>query len=234
MATKTTCPKLCQIIRDLCHSLECCQLLPGLLISSPAVLGTLQIMTGVVNIGLGTGRTSTQPGDLTSLGAAYWLGGVYITAGIMCVLAGRFPSPCLVGFTVFMNLAGVIFAVTGIVLYAIDLSDTSLYWMCDSRRYFVEDYDYDSGGYGDQAAQMAMRERHKRDFNDNCKTVAFLAERLLTAMDILLVILAVLQLCVNISAAVLGIKALISPIKREKGSQGAEPVLKQVLINPAA
>lgn len=31
-------------------------------------------MVGVFNIGLGAGRTSTGPGDLTSLGAAYWLG----------------------------------------------------------------------------------------------------------------------------------------------------------------
>lgn len=33
-------------------------------------------MVGVFNIGLGPGRTSTGPGDLTSLGAAYWLGAV--------------------------------------------------------------------------------------------------------------------------------------------------------------
>lgn len=39
-------------------------------------LQTIQIMVGVFNIGLGPGRTSTSPGDLTSLGAAYWLGAV--------------------------------------------------------------------------------------------------------------------------------------------------------------
>lgn len=33
-------------------------------------------MVGVFNIGLGPGRTSTGSGDLTSLGAAYWLGAV--------------------------------------------------------------------------------------------------------------------------------------------------------------
>lgn len=33
-------------------------------------------MVGLFNIGLGPGRTSTNPGDLASLGAAYWLGAV--------------------------------------------------------------------------------------------------------------------------------------------------------------
>lgn len=33
-------------------------------------------MVGLCNIGLGPGRTSTNPGDLTSLGAPYWLGAV--------------------------------------------------------------------------------------------------------------------------------------------------------------
>lgn len=39
-------------------------------------LQIVQIMVGLFNIGLGSGRTSTNPGDLTSLGAAYWLGAV--------------------------------------------------------------------------------------------------------------------------------------------------------------
>lgn len=37
---------------------------------------TIQIMVGLFNIGLGPGRTSTHPGDLTGLGAAYWLAAV--------------------------------------------------------------------------------------------------------------------------------------------------------------
>lgn len=43
------------------------------------VLQMIQIMVGLFNIGLGPGRTSTHPGDLTSLGAAYWLGAVVNT-----------------------------------------------------------------------------------------------------------------------------------------------------------
>lgn len=35
------------------------------------------------------------------------------------------------GFSVFMNIAGGIFAITAIVLYGMDLRDTSLLWICD-------------------------------------------------------------------------------------------------------
>lgn len=35
------------------------------------------------------------------------------------------------GFTVFMNIAAAILAITGIVLYAIDLVNASLLWMCE-------------------------------------------------------------------------------------------------------
>lgn len=35
------------------------------------------------------------------------------------------------GFSVFMNIAGGIFAITAIVLYGRDLRDASLLWICD-------------------------------------------------------------------------------------------------------
>lgn len=34
------------------------------------------------------------------------------------------------GFAVFMNIVGVIFAITGMVLYIVDLGDASLLWIC--------------------------------------------------------------------------------------------------------
>ncbi|KAG7276557.1 hypothetical protein CRUP_019607 [Coryphaenoides rupestris] len=109
-------PGWCQALLDaLLRSLKrlCCTVSPLLLFSSPAVLGTIQILVGLVTVGLGPGRTSTSPGDLTQLGAPYWLGAV-------------------LGVTVFMNISGAILAITGIVLYAIDLSHSSLSWMCPS------------------------------------------------------------------------------------------------------
>ncbi|KAI3361317.1 hypothetical protein L3Q82_013502, partial [Scortum barcoo] len=186
-------PSLCQILRAVCYSAEGCAGYQGRMKTSfTAALGTAQIMTGLFNIGLGPGRTSTSPGDLTSLGAAYWLGAVFIVTGIMSILAGRFPSPCLVGFTVFMNIVGAIFAITAIALYGIDVKDASVLWMCDRSRNYT--------GYR----------------GDSCRNVALVAQSLLTSMDITLIALAVLQFCVNIRFTILGIRALTSEMKKEE------------------
>ncbi|XP_078143420.1 uncharacterized protein LOC139917912 [Centroberyx gerrardi] len=231
--SKSTCPALCQILGTLCYSPVCCSVSRELLqASAPVALGTVQIMVGLFNIGLGPGRTSTHPGDLTHLGAAYWLGAVYIIAGIMCILAGRFPSPCLVGFTVFMNIVGALFAITGIALYAIDLGDASLFWMCNYYDYGYGYYDSYEGKMETPSAEK-MRERFKQQYSDKCKNVAFFAQRLLTSMDITLIVLAILQLCVNISVAVLGIKALVNRREKKEGVQDVEfykPLLKEVNI----
>ncbi|XP_037640277.1 uncharacterized protein LOC119496788 [Sebastes umbrosus] len=171
-------------------------------------LGTLQIMVGLFNIGLGPGRTSTSPGDLTSLGAAYWLGAVFIVTGIMSILAGQFPSSCLVGFTVFMNIAGAIFAITGIVLYVVDLRNVSLLWMCER-----------SGNNTDL-------------YGDKCRNVALSAQNLLTHMDTTLIAMAVLQLFVNVGLAVLCIKALVNRKKKEGGDdvEDQQPQLKEEVL----
>ncbi|XP_023254437.1 membrane-spanning 4-domains subfamily A member 15, partial [Seriola lalandi dorsalis] len=145
-------PRLCRMLKDLCCGPECCLYREPMQTSVTTALGTIQIMVGLFNIGLGPGRTSTHPGDLTGMGAAYWLGAVFIISGIFSILAGQFPSSCLVGFTVFMNIAAAIFAITGIVLYAIDLGDASLLWMCD---------------------QSAKSDDHS---GDNCRNVALFAQ----------------------------------------------------------
>lgn len=44
---------------------------------------------------------------------------------MMCLLSSQ------VGFTVFMNVSGAIFAITAVALYVVDLSTASLLWMCD-------------------------------------------------------------------------------------------------------
>ncbi|KAF0046066.1 hypothetical protein F2P81_002595 [Scophthalmus maximus] len=110
---------------------------------------------------------------------------LYTLVGIMSVFAGGRPSHCLVGFGVFVNVVGCIFAIAGIVLYAIDLGDTSVVWMC------------------------AWNQLNADHFGDNCRS------SLLTGMDITLIVLAVLQLCVCISVAVLGVKSLANGKKEE-------------------
>ncbi|XP_026173034.1 uncharacterized protein LOC113136424 [Mastacembelus armatus] len=205
--SKNTFPLLCKILKTLCCSSVCCSEYKGLMQTSvAAALGTIQIMVGLFNIGLGPGRTSTHPGDLTSLRAAYWLGALYTATGILSLLVGRYPSLCLVGFAVFVNIVGSIFAIVGIVLYATDLRDASVIWMCNSP--------------------------NAADYKDNCINVAYFAQSLLTGMDITLIVLAVLQLCVCISFAVLGIRALANRKKKEGGRPVGiyQAVLKEVLM----
>ncbi|XP_053183870.1 membrane-spanning 4-domains subfamily A member 4A-like [Scomber japonicus] len=203
-------PPLYQIPKALCRHAERCSVYERLMQTSvTTAFGTLQIMVGLFNIGLGPGRPSLHPGDLTNLGAAYWLGAVFIVTGVMTILAGQFPSSGLVGFTVFMNICGAIFAITAIVLYAIDLSDSSFLWMCDLSR---------------------------NNDQENCRNVAFFAQRLLRSMDITLIAVAVLQLCVNIRFSVLGIKALCEK-EREGGRyvEDHQAELKDVpLVSPGA
>ncbi|CAL8355550.1 unnamed protein product [Arctogadus glacialis] len=223
-------PGLCQALLDaLVRNLKrlCCTLTPGLLISSPAVLGTIQILVGLVTAGLGPGRTSTRPGDLTQLGAPYWLGAVFLVAGILCILSGDFPSVVLVGFTVAVNICGAILAITGIVLYAIDLSNSSLTWMCPSpstrEPYDVRHHGYADHHHGDSdSALETLHARLNQDLQDECITMARIAEGLLSTMDILLIILTILQLCVSLSTTILGLEALIRPTDHDKCRRNAE------------
>ncbi|KAF3692282.1 hypothetical protein EXN66_Car007958 [Channa argus] len=108
------------------------------------------------------------------------------------------------GFTVFMNIVGAIFAITGIVLYIIDLKNASLLWMCDQSRNNVSQN------------------------SDNCRNVAVFAQKLIRSMDIALIVLAVLQLYVSIRFAILGIRALM---KEKEGGKDAEEPLPQLEEN---
>ncbi|XP_018555446.1 uncharacterized protein LOC108899475 [Lates calcarifer] len=199
---KSMFPPLCQILKTLCYSPMCCSEYKGLMQPSvTAALGTIQIMVGIFNIGPGCANRNL--GILTSWGDAYFLGAMFIAAGIMSILAGQYPSLCLVGFTVLINLLGSAFAMVGIVLYGMDLGDVSVTRMCDNRH----------------------------NYYDDCRYV-----RLLMAVDITLIVLAVLQLCVSISVAFLGMRALDS-FGKEKGGKDADfyqPALKEevFMISP--
>uniref|UniRef100_UPI003AAFCCD3 membrane-spanning 4-domains subfamily A member 15-like n=1 Tax=Centroberyx gerrardi TaxID=166262 RepID=UPI003AAFCCD3 len=152
-------PPLCQILPALCYSPVCCSVSQGLkrlLANTQSALGTIQIMVGLLNIGLGKIVISNNSWFLRSLRAPYWLGAVFIAVGIVYILAEKFPSLCLVGISASMNLLSAALSITGIVLYA-DLGPGRM---------------------------------------------------LLGGLDALLIVLAVLQLCVSISSAVLSIKAL--------------------------
>ncbi|XP_055359228.1 uncharacterized protein LOC114843143 isoform X2 [Betta splendens] len=163
------------------------------------VMAALGVLVGLFNAGLGSGRTSTRPGDLADLRAAYWLGAVYIIAGIVSLISGQFAAACWVGFTALVNIVAAIFAIVGVVLYVIDLGDASLVWICN----------------------LSGRSLH--DHDGSCVYVAHFAQSLLTAMDITLIVLAVLQLCVCISMAVLCIRALVG-LEEEEVEDDFQPM----------
>lgn len=213
--SKSVLPPLCHILKALCYSRVCCSVYQGLMQTSVvSALGAVQIMVGLFNLGVGPGRISLHPDDFARLGVAYWLGGVFIAVGVMSVLAGRFPAPLSVCSATFLNIVGAIFAIVGIVMYAIDMGDVSFARMCDW------------GNYG------------SRSFDDNCGFVAHYAQRMVTAMDITMIILVTLQLCVCISLAVLGIQAMVNRKKVQQVDTDVEiyqPVpIKDPMTSPGA
>ncbi|TKS82505.1 High affinity immunoglobulin epsilon receptor subunit beta [Collichthys lucidus] len=170
-------------------------------------LGTLQIMVGLFNIGLGPGRTSFHPEDFANLGAAYWLGGVFILNGIISLLANSYPSRDLRCFALFMNIIASIIAAVGIALYAVDLDSPSLSWLCDSSS--SSDWYYGS--------------------SDDCKHVAHYLERLITGMDITMIVMTGLQLLASVTFTV----RFCGRMKDEQGDEDAEiqkPLLKEVFM----
>ncbi|KAJ3597628.1 hypothetical protein NHX12_001146 [Muraenolepis orangiensis] len=94
--TGSACPPLCQILKALCYSPVCCsvsQKLRSIMGTSHSALGTLEVMVGLMNLGLGailSGNWSRM-----DTGFPYWLGTLFILFGILCILSEKFPSPCL-------------------------------------------------------------------------------------------------------------------------------------------
>ncbi|CAI5661720.1 uncharacterized protein LOC106098694 [Oreochromis niloticus] len=171
------------------------------------VLGVIQIFVGLLNIGLGPGRTSMYPGDLTNMGAAYWLGAVYIITGIFTITLNCCPYFVSVIFAVTVNIISSIYAIIGIVLYALDLDNSAFIGFCQNSQ-------------------------PSEEYFNECELLAYITQRLVIDMDITLIVLAVLQLGVSIAITVLGIRALCGRWK-EKGVNDTEihqPILKEVLM----
>lgn len=230
---KSSWPPICQILGALCYSPVCCsvsQAMRKFQGSSQSALGTLQIMTGLLNIGLGA-LVSSDSGILYWFNIPYLLGSLFIVFGVLCILAEKFPSRCLVGINVLMNLVGAPFAITGIVMYAIDLGNRNNNWMCN------DDYrSYGRGGrYGyDTTTPSNELKALEENYLEKCLEGRQMLLMIFRCLDGMLIILSALQLCVNISSAVLGIKALIKAKEDMKHPGPYEPLLQEVTCNPSA
>ncbi|KAM9783308.1 uncharacterized protein ACB057_015624 [Neosynchiropus ocellatus] len=194
-------PPICQILKNLCCSPVCCSVsesLRRLQGGSLSALGALQILVGLLNIGLGTIMILTLRGywwEMEELQYPYWLGGLFILFGIFCILSERFPSPCLVTITVILNLCGIAFAITAVVLYSISIAEIDFWGLC-------RDHDYWDNRSENLTPTPASREK------ENCLRAKSLTLMVVQGINSLLIILSALQLCLSISSSVLGIKAL--------------------------
>ncbi|XP_070691537.1 membrane-spanning 4-domains subfamily A member 6C-like [Pempheris klunzingeri] len=213
--SQSHCPPLCQILKSLC----CCSLserLRGVQSTSQSLLGALQIMIGLLNIGLGAILVCSGSGSdwqMDSTMFPFWLGAIFVFFGSMNIVSEKCPSPCLVILNVILSLLGVGFAIASIVLYSINVANIWLWWICN-------DYHDDMQIPGDMA---------------KCNEATAVIEALLTGINSVLIVLSVLELCVVISSAVLGIKVLNS---REKNtdkspddSEHYKPLLEEVTGN---
>uniref|UniRef100_A0A8C6LEQ4 Uncharacterized protein n=1 Tax=Nothobranchius furzeri TaxID=105023 RepID=A0A8C6LEQ4_NOTFU len=169
-------------------------------------LGTLQIMVGLINIGLGPGRMHRYPDDLMDLSAAYWLGAMFIMVGMVSVIPSCWRNHGTLIFSVIMNVVGFIFAFIACVLYHIDQSNSSLPWRCDATD------------------------------PKNCPNVAHIAQRMLIDMDITLIVMAGLQLISSLILVISGIMLLRSGRMEKDVSDVEiwQPLLKNTLLSGSA
>ncbi|XP_036414428.1 membrane-spanning 4-domains subfamily A member 5-like [Colossoma macropomum] len=133
-STKSKRPLICRLLGTLCSSPVCfvSQSLKQQLDSSNTVLGTLQILFGLMTLAVECIYTRLQLFDLL-FSATFWFGAVLIAAGIFCNLVHKFASPCMVSFLVLVNLVSVALALTTVGLLPVYL--VTMNYNCDLHKY---------------------------------------------------------------------------------------------------
>nr|XP_061790116.1 uncharacterized protein LOC133579877 [Nerophis lumbriciformis]XP_061790117.1 uncharacterized protein LOC133579877 [Nerophis lumbriciformis] len=206
--SKSRLPPLCQILCGMCYSPFCCsvsQNLRAAMGTSQSALGALHIMLGLLNIGLGTILLCTGPASwwrMDDTAFPEWLGGLFILFGIVCILSEKYPSPCLVTVNVILNMVGVAFAITAIVLYTLNLTHINLWFLCNPDR---DDYYWRRRPNPTPKPTMSSSEERMKE---RCLEGKDLFLMLVRGINGVLIVLAVLELCLTISSCVLSIKAL--------------------------
>ncbi|KAL7394572.1 hypothetical protein ABVT39_028123 [Epinephelus coioides] len=235
---QSVCPPLCQIVKGLCYNPVCCsvsQRLRKVQGSSQSILGALHIMVGLLNIGFGVILLSNHGGSWWSMGDKafpFWLGALFMLFGIISIVSEKYPSPCLVIINVILNLAGVGFAIASIILYSINIAVVWVWVECDN---YNNNYNYD---YYSRHRLTATPSPGEEILKENCLKGEEMVLMLLTSINAVLIVLSALELCLVISSAVMGIKALRSSEKEEdKKTADPEhynPLLEEVTSTPVA
>ncbi|XP_014824584.1 PREDICTED: transmembrane protein 176B-like [Poecilia mexicana] len=223
-------PPVCQILKSLCYSPLCCSVSPYVRKTqgkSYSVLGAMQIMIGLLNLGLGGTLRASPDTDwqLNDSEFPYWLGALFITFGVMCVLSEKFPSLCLVILNVILNLAGVGFAIAAIVLYSIYISRLRMsWWNCSNSR-----------SYNDFYNPTPPSQSDNQYFRQMCLEGELLSHVLLIGLNVVLIVLSIMELCAVISAVVLGIKTLRNSAQEENTNvENTKPLLEEVTSHSTA
>ncbi|XP_061111039.1 uncharacterized protein LOC133137052 isoform X1 [Conger conger] len=225
-------PLLCQVFTSLCCSPVCMVSgrLRKLMAGPQSALATVQIMAGLLTLGLGAVLLSVYNGPyyIRHVCPPYWSGGIFIVSGIFCLFAERFSSPCLVCTTVAVNLVSAVIAVAAIVLYSVDdgprLADVCLTFDPTVRSHYDRPYD-------------VTRSPEQRNISESnfrlCQMYRSATVPVVFGVKVLLVAFAALQFCINISEAVLAIKAM-KKNKREQDPDVQQPLMEEVTANPVA
>ncbi|KAK9961434.1 hypothetical protein ABG768_009222 [Culter alburnus] len=230
--TKSKWPVLCQILRLLCCSPVCSvsQDMKGKLTNSHIAFGVVQMIFGIINIVLGIVMTCLGlywSMDRMAMGP-FWLGSVFLVAGIVCILAAKFPSSCLLVIGMIVNVVSAALAITAVALYSVDLanSHTGYYYSCDQIYSSYSGYSrYDYDRYRTPSPEENMR-------METCVYYKNLTEMVFRGIDIMMIVLSVLQLCVTISFCVLTGKALCK--KDEDAKVVEDPEIHKLLLEDTA
>ncbi|XP_074540310.1 membrane-spanning 4-domains subfamily A member 6C-like [Halichoeres trimaculatus] len=202
-------PPLCQILKGLCCSpayFSVSQHLRRDQGTSQSLLGAVQIMVGLLTIGLGAilfQRPDSPRIYCSYTTNHYWLGLLFILTGAICILSEKRPSPRLVILCVILNIAGVGFALTAIVHFIINVTLLRVPSICDSY--------YDSSQTPEE--------------DGKCSEALVLAFMLLKSINVLLIVLSLLELCAVMASFISGIETL-------KGSKDNKSPVDSELYNP--
>ncbi|XP_041650206.1 membrane-spanning 4-domains subfamily A member 8-like [Cheilinus undulatus] len=225
-------PPICQILKSLCYSpgcFRCCfvsQHLKRIQGTSQSMLGAIQIMVGLLTIGLGAilyNSDSTPWWFLDYTMYHFWLGALFICFGVLCILSEKFPSPFLVNLNMIVNGVGAAFATTGIVLYSLNMN---------MLVQFHGGCGYDYFGYPEndtmtQSSEMTL-------MTEKCMEANAVTQRILIGINALLIILCVLELCAGFSSAILGTNVVGTREKTESPDDPEQykPLLEDITSDP--
>uniref|UniRef100_A0A9J7XAX1 Uncharacterized protein n=1 Tax=Cyprinus carpio carpio TaxID=630221 RepID=A0A9J7XAX1_CYPCA len=211
---KSRWPVLCQILGFLCSSPMCSasQYMRGKLMHIHTALGIMQIIFSVINIAAENLFSWVRSYSIYTFSQGpFWLSGVFLAVGIVCILQAMFPSTFLLAIIMILNVVSTALAITAVVLYSKDLAveNNTATQFCNSYVYFsqIEDLPF-----------TTQKQRTK----------ICLDSMMLGGLDIIIILLSVLQLCVTISFCVLTGKALCK--KDEDAKSVEDPELHKPLL----